>query len=494
MSILSHSPDEFDVVQLTRYVPEPCRQQGRPLREMPFRQDAWSPGELADLARMFADDAAIADIGEHLDRKLHAVRSKIHELGLRRNSIREWTPLDDTELASRYGIDATASIAGDLGRSCSAIYARAQYLNLTEPNPPEWTAWEDAQLRAGYEEAIDVARIAAIIGRPVSGTASRASKLRLRHPNNPDGWTDEEICRAVELLETGLLYTKVIDILASEGFPRRSKAGFGPKIRAAGYTRGWGRAWLPEEDALLRKAYAHGSSLTPLRTRLGRTRHSIKWRAEHLGLNGTHNHENGFRGGPDWSEADIAYLREHYGSMPNAALAKQLGRSKLAVSTRANVLGLVHGYIRPWSEDELAALEIAYRCNIAIADLALALRRKAMSVSKFATKRDLHFGRRARLDRPPTLGDILALERGGGGETGNRSMKEDTGETRHDQGDRQPGNDLEGDAPVQRDDRRHSERTPAERPSRWRERSRRRRDDRRERLAGYHRRRRLRDR
>ena len=123
---------------------------------------------------------------------------------MRRNSTREWTDLDDAELARRYDNEATATIARDLGRSCSAVYVRAQILELTEPQPPEWTEWEDAQLRAGYTRATDVSQIAAIIGRPVSGTASRASKLGLKHPNNPAGWTEPEICRALELLDTGI--------------------------------------------------------------------------------------------------------------------------------------------------------------------------------------------------------------------------------------------------------------------------------------------------
>ena len=495
MSTSSLSPEEFDVVELATHVPETDATLTTPLREIAFRHDAWLPGELDHLVTAFRADDPLQAIADALGRGLEAVRSKIYDLGLRRNSVREWTEIDDAELSRRYGTDATATIARDLGRSCSAIYARAQLLELSEEQPPEWTEWEDAQLRQGYANAVDVARIAAIVGRPVSGTASRASKLGLRHPNHPPDWSQAELCRALELLDTGVPYLEAIEQLASEGFPRRTKAGFGPKIRSAGYTRGWGRAWLPEEDALLRKTYDEGTSLTPLRGRLGRTRHSIKWRAEHLGLSGTHTNANGFRGGPDWTEEDIAALKANYGKMPNAHLAKLLGRSRLAVSTRANVLGLVHGYIRPWSQDELRALDLAYEHGIAIADLAEALGRKAMSVSKFATKRELHFGRRTRCAKGLTLDAILALagERGGGRENGNQSDKEVPGEVRTHSRKRQPGNNQQGDAPVQRDVARHSERTAPERSTRRSERRRSRRDASRKRLANYHRRRRLRD-
>lgn len=495
MSTLSHSPDDFDVVELVRiYASEPLKPEG-PLREMPFRQDAWTPDEIETLKRVFSEDVHVDDIPTLVGHTLHAVRSKISDLGLRRNSLRAWSDLDDAELSRRYRTDATSEIARDLGRSCSAIYARAQFMGLSDPNPPDWTRWEDAQLSQGYADALPIARIAALIGRPVSGTVSRAGKLGLRHPTKPDDWSDVELARALELAEKGRPYNDIIETLAAEGHPRRTKAGFGSRIRATGYGRGWGKAWMPEEDDLLRKAYQEGSSLTPLTGRLGRSKHSIRWRSAYLGLTGTHANENGFRGGPDWSDEDLATLRAKYGTMSNAELAKLLGRSKLAVSTRANVLGLVHGYIRPWSHDELRALEIAWRENIAIADLAATLGRKAMSVSKFATKRNLHFGRRRRASKPLTLEDILRRAKGRGEEDRRQSVsKEEDNEARPDQSDRKRADHHKGDAPVQRNTQGRPKRTAAKRPSRGRSTRSRRCEARRKRLANYHRGRRQRDR
>lgn len=402
MSISSASPDGFAVVELVSVAAPDHEAAGPALREMPFRADAWRPDEIDDLKSRFDDDIHLEEIAEHLDRPLHSVRTKIYELGLRRNSVRPWTAIDDADLSRRYGLEPTSTIARDLARSCAAVYARAQLLDLAESNPPAWTEWEDTQLEAGYRKAMPVARIAGMIGRPLAGTVSRASKLGLHHPSKPADWSDEELARALELAEAGRLYADIIEQLASEGFPRRSKAGFGPKIRAAGYGRGWGRDWTPEEDDLLREAYRAGKSLTPLQGRLCRSQHSIRWRAGALGLQGTHSSQNGFRGGPDWSEDDINCLKALYGTMSNAKLAERLGRTKLAVSTRANVLGLVHGYIRPWSAQDMLALQTAFEHDIAIADLANALGRKAMSVSKFATQHGLRFGRRARRHRTPS--------------------------------------------------------------------------------------------
>ena len=464
MSTLSPSPEAFDVVELVQICASETPQPKGALREMPFRHDAWTPDEIENLKRLFSEDVHVDDIPDRVGHTIHAVRSKISDLGLRRNSVRAWTGFDDAELSRRYGTDATSDIARDLGRSCSAVYARAQFIGLSEPNPPEWTSWEDAQLCKGYAEALPIARIAAIIGRPVSGTVSRASKIGLRHPAKPLDWSDAELARALELAEDGQPYNAIIETLVAEGHPRRTKAGFGPKIRAAGYGRGWGKAWLPEEDDLLRKAYREGSSLTPLTGRLGRSKHSIRWRSGYLGLTGTHKNENGFRGGPDWSAEDLATLRAKYGTMSNAKLAKLLGRSKLAVSTRANVIGLVHGYIRPWSDDELRALQIAWRGDIAIADLAEALGRKAVSVSKFATKRNMHFGRRARHAAALTLEDILAREKEEGEGLRDPSETEEAShEIRTDPRKRKPGNDHESDAAVQRKSAGHRERAAPKR-------------------------------
>src|SRR3546814_6487897 len=113
---------EADLVELT---PAPVSAASRtPLREMAYRADAGTPQESEKLRTLFHDDAAIADIGLALQRGRAAVAERIALLGLRRNSTRTWSELDDAELASRYGNEPTARIASDLGRSCSAVYAR----------------------------------------------------------------------------------------------------------------------------------------------------------------------------------------------------------------------------------------------------------------------------------------------------------------------------------------------------------------------------------
>ncbi|WP_288806380.1 hypothetical protein [uncultured Novosphingobium sp.] len=406
------------LVELVACPAPPPRPSGA-LGEMVFRPDAWTPADVRLLRQMFADDRTIGEIASALGRRRAGVADRIYGLGLRRHSRRPWSEFEDTELIRRYGHDASAQIASDFGRSCQAIYARAALLELTEGNAPAWTAWEDAQLRAGFAKGMPTGQIATIVGRPHSGLVCRASKLGLRHPCHAPDWSAAEIERALALVEAGHCYAEVGRMLAAEGHTPRSKAGLQAIMRKIGAGKGWGRLWTDEEDALLTKAYRSGASLTPLRLALSRSRYSIRWRASYLGLTGSHDKRNGWRGGPDWTEADLAQLRADYGKVPTAALAKAMGRSKASIFTRANVLGLAHGYHRPWSRDECAALERAFHLGIAMADLAAALGRKPAAVHKYAANHGFRFGRRTRSVLPMTLEDILGRS-GSAGEEGEK--------------------------------------------------------------------------
>lgn len=403
------SPDDKPIVVELIACPVVIPRPAGGLGEMAFRHDAWRPDETRALRQHFADDMPIPQIAEALGRGRAAVADRIHMLGLRRHSNRPWTEMDDTELSRRYGHEATATIAADLGRSCSATYVRASLLSLGEDAAPAWTPWEDAQLRFGFDAALPTVQIAAIIGRPHSGLVSRASKLGLRHPNHSPEWSMTEIERALALSEAGHTYTQIGKMLADEGFAPRTKSGLVGMMNRTGQGKGWGRFWMPEEDALLIRAYQRSESLTPLQYRLGRSSFSIRWRAEYLELRGTHAKSSGWRNGPCWNEADEARLRRDYGKVPTAELAKQMGRSKASIFTRANNLGLVHGYIRPWSADERAALAIAHAHGVALRDLAAALDRKHAAVHKYAAKQGFSFGRRPRAQPPISLAQILKL-------------------------------------------------------------------------------------
>ena len=390
---------------------------GPPLREVAFRVNAWLPEELDRLRFGFAADEDLQELADDLGRTLGAVRTKLGELGLRRDSSRPWTALDDEHLARHYGTLATSTIASDLGRTCAAVYARAGALGLTEGNPPPYTLWETAQVRAGYEWGIAVARLAVIVGRSASGIMSFASKLGIIHANSPPDWTAAEQGRALALAEMGIRYAAVADQLEAEGFPRREGRTVGQVLRKLGYGRGWGRPWLPEEKDLLRHAYEHSLSLTPLRHRLDRSRESIAHQAMVMELQGTHARPNGFRTEPPWTEEDVCTLKRDYGRVPTKELARQLNRKKGGVYNKAWALGLEHGWMRAFTADEERAIRLARDHGVSLTDLSTALDRDTAVVSKHAIRMGIPFATRTvkaprglRRNRPAvTLASLLAL-------------------------------------------------------------------------------------
>jgi len=390
---------------------------GAPLREVAFRRDSWLPEQLDVLCARFAADEDLQVIADVLDRTLVAVRTKVDDLGLRRNSARPWPELEDAYLAQHYGTKPTSTIASELGRSCAAVYARAGVLDLTEGNAPPYTLWEIAQIRAGYDWGVPVTRLAVIVGRPVSGIVSLASKLGIKHRNSPPDWTSAEQGRALALAETSIRYAAVADQLEAEGFPRREGRTVGQALRKLGYGRGWGRPWLPEGKDLLRHAYEYGLSLTPLQRRLDRSREAIAHQAKEMELQGTHARPNGWRTEPDWSEADIAILTRDYGRVPTKELAKRFNRKKGGVYNKAWSLGLEHGFIRAFTTDEERAIHLARDHGVSITDLSAALDRDPAVVSKHAIRMDIPFATRTvkaqrgpRRNRPVvTLASLLAL-------------------------------------------------------------------------------------
>jgi hypothetical protein len=410
---------DADIVELTPFVPEAQARDTMPLPEIAFRADAWLPRETEQLKAAFAQDHGVDEIARLLGRSRAAVATRIHDLGLRRNSKRSWYDWEDEELARCYSDEPTATLAARLARGVSAIYARAKLLGLSEPAAPPYSAWEDLQIRAGYTRGVPVAQISGLIGRPLSGVISRASMLDLRHACQPDDWSDAETARALALAATGARYMAIARMLAEEGFPERNSRSLGQRLRLLGYGRGWGRAWIAEEDDLLRHAYATGASLTPLRERLGRSSHSIRWRAEALKLRGTHVRRDGFRQGSVWTAQEEARLRADYGKVPTREIADTLGRGLRAVLYRANHLGLVHGFMRPFSSDEDQAIRNAWLHGVSMVDVAQALGRDPAVIGKRAARIGYRFNDPARPSRGPrtrrasrapvTLESLLAL-------------------------------------------------------------------------------------
>ncbi|MDR3510673.1 MAG: hypothetical protein P4L73_03505 [Caulobacteraceae bacterium] len=392
---------DVEVVELVPYAP--AAGEAAPLGETTFRADAWLPEETARLRAMFDAGEDFDVIAEAIGRGRQGVRWRAWQLGLRRRSNRPWSELEDAEILKRYGFEPAAVLAQAFGRSASAVYMRAQLLDVTREGAPNWSGWEDAQLRAGYAQGVAVPQIAALIGRSVAATFCRASGLGVRHRNLAPGWTPAELDRALELAHEGRQYPVIAKMLAAEGFPPRTKAGLNPQLKALGYRRGWGRPWTPDEDAVLRQAYAQGDSLTPLQAIFGRDANSIRSRASVIGLRKTHARPGGWRVGPVWSAEEEDMLRTLYGTMPGKQLAERMGRPLRAIYTRACCLGLKHPWMRAFTEDEDLAIRIAWARGLSQTDLARALHRDVTVVSKRAIALGHAFSDPSRPPAPRTL-------------------------------------------------------------------------------------------
>jgi hypothetical protein len=409
---------DADIVELAP-CPAPAAIGGAPLREIAFQANAWLPAETDQLIAMFNAGDPLDDIAAAIGRGREAVRSRAWELGLRRHTSRAFSDVEDAEISARYGAEPAARIAQDLGRSAFSIYNRAAVLGVSQVGAPAYEPWEDAQIRAGYAAAAPIGQIAALIGRSPLGVVHRAGILGLSHPAKPADYSDAELARMLELAHVGAPYAKIREQLVAEGFPRRSKAGFGSRLRKIGYGRGWGRRWSPDEDALLKAAYAGGNSLTALARHLARGKQSVIGRAAYIGLNGSHPSPDGFRG-PVWTPVETERLAALYGTKPVAAIAQELGRPLRAVYCRAFHMGLN----RPratWTERENLAIRIGWAHGLPQHAVATAVGRNLPAVQKHVAKLGLDFDDPARPKRPPrgfkdrrapeawTLDQILAL-------------------------------------------------------------------------------------
>lgn len=195
-------------------------------------------------------------------------------------------------------------------------------------------------------------------------------------------------------------------ILARVQFsPRPAKAAAKRKLRAnAKYPD-----WTPDEDRQLREVYAAEGRVDLLAKRLGRTERAATSRARKLGIMKPRRIRGGWCVSAAWTPEEDSFLREQFKDVPVEKIAGQLGRSKHAVYCRAHVLDLTG---QQWSGAHRLALRIAFERGIAIKDVAIAVGRTGLTVSKYATRHGMHFGRRSRLVVPITVEEILALRNG----------------------------------------------------------------------------------
>jgi len=72
-------------------------------------------------------------------------------------------------------------------------------------------------------------------------------------------------------------------------------------------------------------------------------------------------------------------------------------------------MGLIHGFHKPWTDDDCRALGLAPINGVALRDLAGVLARNYAAVHKYAAKHRYSFERRPRATPPLTLAEMLNL-------------------------------------------------------------------------------------
>lgn len=102
------------------------------------------------------------------------------------------------------------------------------------------------------------------------------------------------------------------------------------------------RTWTELQEVYLRAYFANTDNDT-LAQALGKTTIAVRSRANILGLHKSEAHKRAvsYKQTPSaWSAAEDDFLRAHYPEMKTADVAAAMGRSKASIAQRANVLGL----------------------------------------------------------------------------------------------------------------------------------------------------------
>ena len=224
-------------------------------------------------------------------RTMSAIGRKARELGLKLPGRVKWGRREDAILRRHYGKDGPGEVERRLPeRSRSAIKARAQKLGLRVASHRPWSVSEEQKLRASYAR-MGSRGCAEALKRTVRAVASRARQLGLRADRK------------------GLQFR-----------PR--------KRRVDEYSRA--------EDEIVVKFYPREGAIATAARLPGRNSERVYTRVKQLRKKGLL-----IRSQWDWTDGEIATLREHYPVAGAAATAELLPkRTVRAVETTAGRLGI----------------------------------------------------------------------------------------------------------------------------------------------------------
>jgi hypothetical protein len=134
--------------------------------------------------------------------------------------------------------------------------------------------------------------------------------------------------------------------------------------------------WTKEHDQFLRKHYPDFGSIICAR-HLGRTKSAVNTRAEKLGIRSKRVRA--------WTAKEEAILRTQYGKVTGSRLAAMLKRSDQSVRHQLRKMGLTEATSTAWSDDEIAYLRV-HHTTATNAELAEELGRTEAAVELKASR------------------------------------------------------------------------------------------------------------
>jgi hypothetical protein len=156
----------------------------------------WTPEEDALLQRTYQDGASLTPLRDRLARTASSVAWRVRELGLagthpQRHGWRTdpaWSNGDLERLRREYGRTPTRDLARSLGRKLRAVYSKAHTLGLVHDYIRAFAPAELAAIRIAHAQGVSLTDLAAALGRDpsvVSKHASRALGLSFQDRPNP---------------------------------------------------------------------------------------------------------------------------------------------------------------------------------------------------------------------------------------------------------------------------------------------------------------------
>jgi len=298
----------------------------------------WTAAEDRQLTAMYADGLPLAVIAGHLGRSADALVARRAALGVApRRPARAWSPRLDAIIraSAQAGVPARV-VAERLGLTIDAVRWRRRALTPARPAARPYRVDEDDALRALVADGGRFEDLAVRLGRSAQALRLRARILGLLGSQRRWRWTAEED----RLLRAGYAAGLTCVAIAAELPCARSAEAVAARARNLGLAT-YARLWTAADDERLRALSRAGASLEDAAQHLQRTPQALRRRARKLGVAAPVRRARANDGRP-WTEREDALLRATPAANPGA-LAKALGRSDHAITSRRRKLGLREG-------------------------------------------------------------------------------------------------------------------------------------------------------